>query len=147
MLMTEGPIEFCDQQSSGRGVSSESCPFPRDSGAKVAVARHIVGCIQQEFPVVLRFGDHGVFPSSENARIHSIVRSHYGVDDLAPDVLYEFDVEEWEAVEDLLCVSLLFFADLEIITAFQNRLFVSHDEMIDFTGTKKFLDSIGAILS
>ena len=114
----------------------------------VALARSVVLNIRKEFPVEVRYGDVGVFPSHENRRIHEIVLRYYGLH-YVPDEKdkFEFDECEAEAVEDLFCLAMLFYSDFEIVTAANNRVFITHDEAIEFRGDETFIQTMTSLMS
>jgi len=112
------------------------CYFlPKDSGAKVALARIIANTFLDQGPSVLWINEWGIWPGAEHMHLFTRYRLSFGEERTLP----EAPVHIFESIGDrdvfisILCLSLFFAWGVEIIDLDRSRaLTISHDEWLDY---------------
>jgi hypothetical protein len=109
--------------------------LPKDSGAKLGVARTIANTFLDAGPTVLWINDAGVWPSAEHMDLFSRYRLSHG----ERRTLSEAPVHIFESIGDrdafisILCLSLFFVWGVEITNLDRSRaLTISHDEWLEY---------------
>jgi hypothetical protein len=109
--------------------------LPKDSGAKVCLARIIANTFLDVGPTVLWINETGIWPNSEHLDLFSRYRLSYGEGRSVSDApVHIFDsVEDRDTFISILCLSLFFIWGTEITDLNRTRaLTISHDEWLEY---------------
>jgi hypothetical protein len=118
----------------GTGDHVVTYQMPRDSGAKVALARLVTNVLMERGPVVLWITGSGVWPTCEHMDLFDRYRLSFGEErglrDAPVHVLES--PEDGPTLTSLLSISLFFLWDFEV-TNIDTALIMtaSHDEWLD----------------
>jgi hypothetical protein len=109
--------------------------LPKDSGAKVGLARIIASTFLEQGPAILWINEWGIWPSSEHMDIFSRYRLSYGegrIPDDAPVHIFD-SIEDKDAFISILSLSLFFIWGVEVTDLDRSRaITISHDEWLEY---------------
>jgi hypothetical protein len=112
--------------------------LPKDSGAKVALARMLTSTFLELGPAVLWITGTGIWPSSEHMDLFARYRLSHGENRTILEApVHIFEVTEMDTFVSFICLGLFFVWDFEI--ASQDRslaMTISHDEWIEYRFAK-----------
>lgn len=142
------PGEFLEQANWHSTDLPRNNKLPEDSGAKVAIARTLVGAILSRGPTVLWINEWGVWPSSEHPDLFKTYRAALGESrSLIEAPIHLCEAGDEEKATSILCMALFFCWGAEIFNLNRElRATISHDGWIDLriaTGQ----ESLGAALA
>ena len=109
--------------------------LPKDSGAKVGIARTIANTFLDVGPTVIWINETGIWPNAEHMDLFSRYRLSYdegrSLSD-APIHIFE-SIDDRDALISVLCLSLFFIWGVEITDLDRTRaLTISHDEWLEY---------------
>jgi len=108
--------------------------LPKDSGAKVAVARALTSVFLERGPSVLWITNTKVWPSSGHMDLANRYRQSYGETrsvEQAP--VHSFENNDRAAFVSMLCLGLFFVWDVEIMSLDRSTaVTLSHDEWLEY---------------
>jgi hypothetical protein len=109
--------------------------LPKDSGAKVAIARTIANTFLEAGTAIFWITEAGIWPSSEHIDLFTRYRLSYGETrslSEAPVHIFE-SMKDKDAFSSILCLSLFFIWGAELTDLDRTRaLTISHDEWLEF---------------
>jgi hypothetical protein len=109
--------------------------LPKDSGAKVGLARIVANTFLDRGPTVLWINESGIWPSAEHTDLFSRYRLSHGEErTLASAPVHIFESrEDSNAFISVLCLSLFFVWGVEITGLDRSwALTISHDEWLEY---------------
>ena len=109
--------------------------LPKDSGAKVGLARIVANIFLDRGPTVLWINETGIWSSAEHMDLFSKYRLSYGEErtlSQAPVHIFESDKDR-DAFISIFCLSLFFIWGVEITDLNRSwALAISHDEWLEY---------------
>ncbi len=107
--------------------------IPKDSGAKVALARRIANMLLERGPVLLWITGWGVWPSSEHFDLFDRYRLSFGESrSLREAPVHFLDAGDNVTLISLLCIGFFFVWDFEILSLDREvDIVASHDEWLE----------------
>jgi|HubBroStandDraft_1064217.scaffolds.fasta_scaffold119224_2 hypothetical protein len=108
--------------------------LPKDSGAKIGLARAIANTFLDRGPTVLWITEVGIWPSAEQMDLFTRYRLSYGESrTIAEAPVQIFEVADRKELTSILCLGLFFVWGLEVMNLDRSlAITVSHDEWIEY---------------